>query len=45
MGITQKFLFTDTDSLAYKIKNTNFNKDINPDIEERFDTSDYPTNH
>ena len=22
-----------------------FYKDINPDIEKRFDTSDYPTNH
>ena len=40
-----KLLFTDTDSPTYKIKTTDFYKDINPDIEERFDTSDYPTNH
>ena len=45
MGITQKLLFTDTDSLAYEIKKKYFYKDINPDIEERFDNSDYPTNH
>ena len=38
-------LFTDTDSLAYEIKTTDFYKDINPDIEKRFDTSDYPSNH
>ena len=44
MGITQKLLFTDTDSLAYEIKTKDFCKDINPDIEKRFDTSDYPTN-
>ena len=40
-----KLLFTDTDSLAYEITTKNFCKDINPDIEKRFDTSDYPTNH
>ena len=40
-----KLLFTDTDSLAYEIKTTVFYKDINSDIEKRFDTSDYPTNH
>ena len=27
------------------IKTKEFYKDINPDIEKRFDTSDYPTNH
>ena len=43
-GDKQKFLFTDTDSLAYDIRINNFYKDINPDIEKRFDTSDYPTN-
>ena len=40
-----KLLFTNTDSLAYEIKTKDFYKDINPDIEKRFDTSDYPTNH
>ena len=40
-----KLLFTDTDSLAYEIKTQDFHKDINPDIEKRFDTSDYPTNY
>ena len=45
MGIRQKLLFTDTDSLGYEIKTKDFYKDINPDIEKWFDTSDYPTNH
>ena len=40
-----KLLFTDTDSLAYEIKTKDLFEDINPDIEKRFDTSDYPTNH
>ena len=44
-GHKAKLLFTDTDSLAYKIKTKDFYKDINPDIEKRFDTSDYATNH
>ena len=42
---TAKLLFNDTDSLVYEIKTKDFYKDINPDIEQRFDTSDYPTNH
>ena len=42
---TAKLLFTDTDSLAYEITTKDFTKDINLDIEKRFDTSDYPTNH
>ena len=46
MGIREKkVFFTDIDSLAYEIKIKDFYKDINPDIEKRFHTSDYPTNH
>ena len=44
-GDKTKLLFTDTDSLAYEIKTKDFYKDIKPDIETRFDTCDYPTNH
>ena len=44
-GDNAKLLFTDTDSLAYEIKTKDFYNDINPDVEERFDTSDYPTIH
>ena len=40
-----KLLFTDTDSLAYETTTKNFYIDINTDIEKRFDTSDYQTNH
>ena len=45
MGIRQKLLFTETDSLAYEIKTKDFYKDIIPDIEKLFDISEYPTNH
>ena len=34
-------LFTDTDSLAYEIETEDFYRDINPDIERLFDTSNY----
>ena len=46
MGIRQNYSSpTPTDSLAYEITTKEFYKYINPDIEKRFDTSDYPTNH
>ena len=44
-GDKAKLLFTDTDSLAYEITTKDVYKDINPDIEKRFDSSDYSTNH
>ena len=44
-GDKAKLLFTDTDSLAYEITIKDFYKDINPDIEKRFDTSYWQTNH
>ena len=44
-GDKAKLLFTDTDSLAYEIRTKDFYKDINLDIEKRFDASDYPSNH
>ena len=34
-----------SDSLAKESKTTDFYKDINPEFEKRFDTSDYPSNH
>ena len=40
-----QLLFTDTDSLMYEIKTKDFYKDINPDVQDKFDTSDYPPNH
>ena len=44
-GDKVKLLVTDTDSLAYEITTKDFYKNINPDIEKRFDTSEYPTNY
>ena len=44
-GDKAKLLFTDTDSLAYEIETESFYKDINPDVERWFDTSDIPSNH
>ena len=36
-----KLLFTDTDSLAYEIQTEDLYKDISPDVEKIFDTSNY----
>ena len=44
-GDKAKLFFTDADCLAYEIRTKDFYKDINPDIEKHFATSDYPTNH
>ena len=44
-GPKQKLLFTDTDSLAYEIKTEDFYQDINEDVSEKFDTSNYAKDH
>ena len=44
-GDKAKLLFTDTDSLMYEIETEDFYKDISGDVKDRFDTSDYPSNH
>ena len=44
-GNKAKLLFTDTDSLMYEIETEDFYKDISEDVKDRFDTSDYPSNH
>ena len=38
-----KLLFTDTDSLMYEIETNDFYADIADDVENKFDTSEYPT--
>jgi len=38
-------LFTDTDRLCYEIKTEDFYADSSSNIESRFDTSEYPTDH
>ena len=40
-----KLLATDTDSLMYEIRTSDFFQDINPDVKTHFDTSDYPKDH
>ena len=40
-----ELLFTDTDSLLYEIKTKDFYLDICPDVRDKFDTSDYSSNH
>ena len=44
-GKKAELLFTDTDSLMFHIKTDDFYKDINPDVQDKFDTSDYPSIH
>ena len=44
-GDKAKLLFTDTDSLMYEIQTEDFYEDIKGDVKDRFDTSDYPSNH
>ena len=44
-GEKAKLLFTDTDSLMYEIQTTDFYKDISPDVQLWFDTSNYPSKH
>ena len=44
-GEKAKLLFTDTDSLCYEIETKDFYKDISPDVERWFDTSNYPSDH
>ena len=40
-----EFLLTDTDSLIYEIETENFYKDIFQDIDQKFETSNYPKHH
>ena len=44
-GDKAKLFCANTDSIAYEIITKDIYKDINPDIEKRFHTIDYPTNH
>ena len=44
-GDKAKLLFTDTDSLMYKIQTEDFYKDVSVDMKRRFDTSNYPPDH
>ena len=40
-----KLLFTDTDSLCYETQTDDFFKDISKDVDQKFDTSNYPKDH
>jgi len=40
-----RLLFTDTDSLTYKVQTDDIYKDMKPVAEEMFDCSDYLTGH
>ena len=40
-----KLIFTDTDSLLYEIETEDFYKDIEGDVETKFDTSEFPVDH
>ena len=44
-GEKAKVLFPGTDSLMYEIETEDFYRDINADVERRFDTSDYPPDY
>ena len=40
-----ELLFTDTDSLMYEISTEDFFKNISPDVDEKFDTSNFEKDH
>ena len=44
-GKKAKLLFTDTDSLCYEIQTEDFFKDISGDVEDYFDTNNFPKDH
>ena len=44
-GDRAKLLFTDIDSLMYKIETKDFFRDISLDIHDKFDTSNFPKDH
>ena len=44
-GTKVELVFTDTDSLLYCIKTDDFYNDIYCDIQDKFDTSNYPPDH